>query len=76
MSRIAVDRFEGDLAVLDVAGVLVNVPRALLPAGAREGSVLALALDLAGTEAALADANARLDRLKAATPQGPGSFDL
>jgi L-alanine-DL-glutamate epimerase-like enolase superfamily enzyme len=75
-ARVAVDRFEGEVAVLDVAGTLVNVPVALLPAGAREGSVLAFVLDAAATEAALAEAQSRLDRLKAATPQGPGSFDL
>ena len=74
--RIVVDRFEGDLAVLEIGVMRVEVPRALLPAGTREGDVLSLIKDSAATAEALADAEARLARLKAKTPQGPGTFDL
>ncbi len=74
--RIVVDRFEGDLAVLEVGATHVDVPRALLPAGTREGDVLSLVKDAAATAEALSDAEARLARLKAKTPQGPGTFDL
>jgi hypothetical protein len=74
--RIVIDRFEGDLAVVELGDARVNVPRALLPEGALEGSVLRFVLDAEATSAALADAGARLARLKASTPQGPGSFDL
>jgi hypothetical protein len=37
-----IDRFEGDLAVLcaDEGNGVVNVPRAVLPQGAREGDAL------------------------------------
>ncbi len=74
--RIVIDRFEGDVAVLEIAGALTSVPRALLPEGAREGDVMRLVADPAATASALEDAAARLARLKAKTPQGPGSFDL
>ncbi len=74
--RIVIDRFEGDRAVLEIAGALTDVPRDLLPEGAREGDVLRFVADPDATRAALDDAAARLARLKAKTPQGPGSFDL
>ena len=74
--RIVVDRFEGDLAVLELGATRVDVPSALLPAGTREGDVLSFVKDAAATAEALADAEARLARLKAKTPQGPGTFDL
>jgi hypothetical protein len=74
--RIVLDRFEGDLAVLEVGDAFVQVPRASLPGEAREGSVLRFVLDPEATAAALEDAEARLARLQSSTPQGPGSFDL
>jgi hypothetical protein len=62
---IVVDRIEGDLAVLDVAGQTVELPRAALPAGAGEGTVLAFVIQ---DDAALrAQAQARLDRMAAAS---------
>ncbi|MCK6504658.1 DUF3006 domain-containing protein [Myxococcota bacterium] len=62
---IVVDRVEGDLAVLDVGGQAVELPVAALPPGAGEGSVLAFVIQ---DDAALrAQAQARLDRLTAAS---------
>ena len=43
--RIVVDRIEGHTAVLEVAGVLVDVPVQLLPDGAEEGTVLSFRID-------------------------------
>lgn len=41
-----IDRMEGDLAVIEVAeGKTVNIPRTALPEGAKEGSVLRIAID-------------------------------
>ena len=74
--RIVIDRFEGDLAVLECGGSTWNVPRAVLPPDASEGDVLGLVIDPDATRAARDDAAARLARLKARTPQGPGTFDL
>ena len=69
---ILVDRFEGDQAVLEIAGRRVDVPRSELPEGTREGDRLSFVVAPADTSAA----EARLARLRAKTPQGPGSFDL
>ncbi|MFZ5480399.1 MAG: DUF3006 domain-containing protein [Myxococcota bacterium] len=70
---IVVDRIEGEVAVLEIAGRLVDVPASLLPEGALEGDRLVLAR---GPAADLTDAEARLKRLKAKTPQGQGPIDL
>lgn len=72
---LTVDRIEGDRAVLDLGGETVNVPLSLLPEGAREGARLLFTLDPAGTADALAEAEARLARLKARAVPG-GSIDL
>lgn len=69
---IVVDRIEGDVAVLEIAGARVDVPVSVLPEGTREGDVLTFVRAPGDT----ADAAARLARLKARTKQGPGSFDL
>ena len=75
--RITIDRIEGDRAVLEFAGgtgtpETVDVPLGSLPAGCKEGDLVSFAAQ----SASLAEAEARLARLKAQTPQGPGSFDL
>lgn len=43
---ITVDRFEGDLAVVEFAGRTFNLPRALLPEETREGDVLRLSIEV------------------------------
>lgn len=43
--RFVVDRFEGDFAVAECCGEMVNIPRSEIPEGASEGSVLKLAAD-------------------------------
>jgi hypothetical protein len=59
---ITIDRFEAARAILDVDGELVELPRAALPAGAKEGDVLLLSI---GDKAdALTAAEQRLERLK------------
>lgn len=65
-SAISLDRIEGDRAVLDFAGELIEVPVAVLPEGAAEGSLLSLSLAPAAEAARASDeAAARLERLKA-----------
>lgn len=44
MAELFLDRIEGEVAVLLYQGREVKLPRALLPAGAREGEVLSLQL--------------------------------
>jgi len=75
--RITVDRIEADRAVLEFAsdsGLVetLDVPLGALPPGTKEGDCVSFT----ATPSSLADAEARLARLKARTPQGPGSFDL
>ncbi|HLL03538.1 MAG TPA: DUF3006 domain-containing protein [Myxococcaceae bacterium] len=78
MSKATVDRFEEDLAVLIVDGAERILPRAQLPADAREGDVVDLALgqvDVQATEALREQVRqAREQALKKAPP--PGDFDL
>jgi hypothetical protein len=78
MSKATVDRFEEDLAVLIVDGAERILPRAQLPADAREGDVVDLSLGQVDTQAteALREQvrQAREQALKKAPP--PGDFDL
>lgn len=70
---IVVDRIENENAVLEIAGRMVDVPLSELPPGVKEGAHLAFTvLPPNDTD----DAEKRLARLRARTPQGPGSFDL
>lgn len=75
MQQVAVvDRIEGDLAVLELGGVEVLWPVGSLPAGVVEGSALRVTIELAPTEGT--EAEARLERLRARTPQGDGPIEL
>ena len=61
--RLTIDRFEGDIAVCERGlGDFVDIPRAELPASAREGSVL-VSRD-GGWELDDEDAEARAERIK------------
>ncbi len=75
------DRFEGDVAVLELpGGGTVNVPRARVARGAVEGDILQGALDdplgrplrvaYQATRTALQEAQERLDRLRHGDPGG------
>jgi hypothetical protein len=70
---IVIDRIEGKIAVLEIAGQTWQLPTSALPAGAREGDVLEL---VAGSNEALkARAQARQERL-AAQSKVPDEIDL
>lgn len=84
LSYFIVERFEGELAVLErEAGVALELPRAWLPAAAREGDVLRLRMTNAvasGTtsflrftvdEGETAKRRARATELREALPKGP-----
>ena len=60
--RIVVDRIEGQTAVVEVAGVRVDVPVQLLPDGAVEGTRLSFRVDSTGDTPIAA---ARLRRMQA-----------
>ncbi len=65
---VTVDRIEGTTAVLEVSGAFVPWPLTALPRGAREGDRFTLTLQPAPADDAMAAAQARLDRLRAAGP--------
>lgn len=65
---LVVDRIEGDVAVVEVAGRVVELPVAALPPGTGEGAVLRLVPDPDTEQARLDEAQARLERLKRRTP--------
>ncbi len=66
--KAVIDRFEGDFAVVMVGDkeIKVDIPRSLLPKGAREGSWLKfnLELDQEGTEKQKEKISKLLDKLK------------
>ncbi len=63
---VSIDRIEGDRAILDFAGELIEIPAAALPEGAEEGSRLTLSLAPAEeTDRAEDAAAAQQARLKA-----------
>jgi hypothetical protein len=69
---IVVDRIEGETAVLEVDGILVEVPASSLPPGCAEGDTL----ELQRVASSSAEDDARLERLRDTTDQGPGDFEL
>ncbi|HEY8483862.1 MAG TPA: DUF3006 domain-containing protein [Longimicrobiales bacterium] len=82
--RLVVDRFEGDLVVVEVDGErFLDLPRWLLPPGVREDDVivvrrttgenrvtLELEVDPAATAAARAEARRLIDELRRKDPGG------
>lgn len=72
---IVVDRIESNRAVLVFGTETVEVPASALPAGAGEGAVLCLVRDEAAEATRRQEAQARLDRLKAADTL-PDEIDL
>jgi len=64
--RVVIDRFEGDLAVIEWGKSMIEVPRGELPAGAAEGSVLTVRfeVDEAETTARRARAAEAIRRLR------------
>ena len=65
---IAVDRIEGEIAVLDVQGVMVDVPLAVLPEGLSEGAQLKLVLCEKDSSTLTQENEDRLRRLRGLDP--------
>ncbi|MFT6143196.1 MAG: hypothetical protein ACJAZO_003180 [Myxococcota bacterium] len=70
---MTVDRIEGNIAIVEFAGIMVNLSVSALPAGTTEGTRLKVDLTRLPTESS--DAQARLDRLRQNSPPGD-SIDL
>ncbi len=48
--KIIIDRFEGDYAVVEADGKMINMPIGLLPGGAKEGSVVTIEINESETK--------------------------
>jgi hypothetical protein len=74
--QLSVDRFEGEggsiAVLLTDDGAAINLPRALLPRGAKAGDVLSMTLDRdeSATRKLAADTRKIQDELKATDPGG------
>lgn len=51
MRKLIIDRFEGDFAVCETEALeFVNLPKAALPSGVKEGDVIAISIDKLETD--------------------------
>lgn len=50
--KITIDRFEGDYAIVELEDMtIVDMPRQLMPKGAKEGDILSIEIDANETKA-------------------------
>ena len=62
--RIIVDRFEGNIAVVELEdGNIIDCPKALLPPNAKEGSIINITVDENATEEKLQKLTNRMNKL-------------
>lgn len=70
---ITIDRIEGSYAIIDIEGRTIEVPVSMLPASAREGTVLKLVLSDEDSSTLVRENEERLARLKA---EDPGDMEI
>lgn len=62
--KIIVDRFEGNIAVVELEdGSIIDCPKALLPTNAKEGSIINITVDEKATEEKLQKLTSRMNSL-------------
>ena len=62
--NVTIDRFEGEYAVVEIDdGSFANLPLALVPTGADEGSVISITLDTAAAESRRKEVGRLMDKL-------------
>ena len=62
--RIIVDRFEGNIAMIELEnGQMIDCPKALLPANAKEGSIINITVDENATNEKLQKVTERMNKL-------------
>lgn len=62
--KLIIDRFEGEFAIVEIPdGQIINCPKVLLPADAKEGSILNIAVDNDATNKKLLENTNRMNRL-------------
>jgi hypothetical protein len=60
---LIIDRFEGSYAVVEAGDEMVNIPRSLLPIGAKEGDSLRLVIDEDDTAARVIRIEEKMNKL-------------
>jgi len=62
--RIIVDRFENNIAVVELPnGTMINCPKELIPDNAKEGSIISIMIDNNATAARLKKNTDRMNKL-------------
>ena len=62
--RVIVDRFEGNIAVVELEnGQMIDCPKALLPDNAKEGSIINITVDENATNEKLQKVTERMNKL-------------
>ncbi|MGN1112785.1 MAG: DUF3006 domain-containing protein [Acutalibacteraceae bacterium] len=62
--KVIIDRFEGDFAVVEIdEGSFSKLPKALVPKGAKEGSVISITAEESDTEARCEETDGLMDKL-------------
>ena len=62
--RIIIDRFEGELAVVELPnGNMINCPKAILPDDVKEGDIISIVVDEKATEEKKESLTDRMNRL-------------
>ena len=62
--RIILDRFEGNIAVVELEdGSIIDCPKALLPDNAKEGSIINITVDETATNDKLKKVTERMNKL-------------
>ena len=70
---IVIDRIEGNRAILEANGEIIEIAATILPPGSVEGDVLELKFCDGAKAKIQSDSEARLERLKA---QDPGEMEI
>jgi len=70
---IVIDRIEGERAIVEIGGEIVEIPRSELPNGSKEGDVLLFAANPEAVENMKKDNEERLKRLR---ERDPGDMEI
>ena len=70
---IVIDRIEGERAIVEIGGEIIEIPRSELPNGSKEGDVLVFAVNPEAVENMKKDNEERLKRLR---ERDPGDMEI
>lgn len=60
---LIIDRFEGDFALIETSGGIINIPKADIPIGAKEGDILNLVINSGETARRKAQIEKKMNRM-------------